>query len=152
MALMVSAFASGLLFGLGLIISRMVDPAKVLAFLDVFGDWDPSLGLVMAGAIAASAVGYAFVKLRGAPVLARELEIPSRRDLDPRLVTGAALFGVGWGLVGLCPGPALTILPLGLWQAFVFVAALLAGMTVFRFVPSDWPRSTVRREPREADA
>jgi len=152
MPLIMSAFASGLLFGLGLIISQMVDPRKVLAFLDVFGNWDPSLGFVMAGAIAASAAGYAFVKRRGAPILAPKLEVPNRRDLEPRLVTGAALFGIGWGLVGLCPGPALTILPLGLWQAFVFVAALLTGMVIFRFVPSDWPQSTFRRESREADA
>lgn len=147
-----SAFASGLLFGLGLIISRMIDPAKVLAFLDVFGNWDPSLGFVMAGAIAASAAGYAFARRRGVPILAPKLEIPSRRDLEPRLVAGAALFGVGWGLVGLCPGPALTILPLGLWPAFVFLAALLTGMVVFRFLPSDWPQATFRRERQGADA
>lgn len=152
MLLIVSAFASGLLFGLGLIIAQMVDPAKALAFLDVLGNWDPSLGFVLAGAIASSAAGYAFVKRRGAPILAPTLEIPSRRDLEPRLIAGAALFGVGWGLVGLCPGPALTILPLGLWPAFVFVASLLAGMAIFRFVPSDWPQSTFRREPQGADA
>lgn len=152
MLLITSAFALGLLFGLGLIISRMIDPAKVLAFLDVFGNWDPSLGFVMAGAVAASAVGFAFVKRRGAPILAPKLEIPSRRRLDLRLLTGAALFGVGWGLVGLCPGPALTILPLGLWQAFVFFVALLTGMVIFRLVPSDWPPATFRREPQGADA
>lgn len=152
MALIASSFASGLLFGLGLIISRMVDPAKVLAFLDVFGNWDPSLAFVMAGAVAASAGGYAFARRRGAPILASTLEIPSRRDLEPRLLAGAAVFGIGWGLVGLCPGPALTILPLGLWQAFVFVAALLAGMVAVRFVPPGWPRSTFRRELQEVDA
>lgn len=152
MPLIISAFASGLLFGLGLIVSEMINPEKVLAFLDVFGNWDPSLGLVMAGAVAVSAGGYAFAKRRGAPIVAAKLEIPSRRDLDPRLVTGAALFGIGWGLVGLCPGPALTIVPLGLWQAFVFVAALLAGMAIFRLIPSHWPRSSFRREPQRADA
>lgn len=100
----------------------------------------------------ASDPGHAVAKRRGTPVLASKLEFPSRRDLDPRLLTGAALFGIGWGLVELCPGPALTMLPLGLWQAFVFVAALLTGMAIFRFLPTDWPQSTFRREPQGADA
>lgn len=152
MALIVSSLATGLLFGLGLIISQMINPAKVLGFLDVFGNWDPSLAFVMAGAIAASALGHAFAKLRGAPVLAPRLEIPTRRDLDPRLLTGAALFGIGWGLVGLCPGPALTILPLGLWQAFVFVSAMLIGMVIYRFVPPECAQATFRREIQEVDA
>src|SRR3954452_6755379 len=123
MALVASAFAAGLLFGLGLVVSQMVNPAKVLAFLDISGNWDPSLAFVMAGAVGMSALGYAYAKRRGVPVLAPRLEIPARRDLEPRLLTGPAIFGIGWGLVGLCPGPALTILPLGFWQAFVFVAA-----------------------------
>ena len=147
-----SSFAAGLLFGLGLIISQMTNPAKVLAFLDVFGKWDASLAFVMIGAIAVSAAGYAFAVRRGVPYLAPRLEIPTRRDLEPRLMTGAAVFGVGWGLVGLCPGPALTILPLGLWQGAVFVAALIGGMVLFRFVPEDWPQSTFRREPHRANA
>ncbi len=146
-----SAFAAGLLFGLGLIVSQMVNPAKVIAFLDIFGAWDPSLAVVMGAAVAASALGYVVVRRRGAPVLASCLEIPTRRDLDPRLLAGAAIFGVGWGLSGLCPGPALAILPLGLWQAFVFVGAMLTGMAVFRFVPADWPQSTLRRHPQRAD-
>lgn len=150
MALIASSFAAGLLFGLGLIISQMVNPAKVLAFLDIFGNWDPSLAFVMGGAVLVSALGYAYAKRRGVPVLAPKLEIPTRRDLEPRLLTGAAIFGIGWGLVGLCPGPALTILPFGHWQAFVFVAALLAGMAIFRFVPADWSQSTFRRSAKEA--
>ena len=113
MPLLLSAFASGLLFGLGLIVSRMVDPAKVLGFLDIVGNWDPSLAFVMGGAVAVSALGYRLAKRRGRPVLAPRLEIPTRRDLDPRLIGGAALFGIGWGLVGLCPGPALTALTFG---------------------------------------
>ena len=151
MPLILSAFGAGLLFGLGLAISQMVNPAKVLAFLDVFGDWDPSLAFVMAAAVAVSGLGYMVARRRGVPVLAVRLEIPSRRDLEPRLLTGAAVFGVGWGLVGLCPGPALTALLLGIWQVFVFVAAMLAGMILFRFVPADWPQSTFRAGPQPAE-
>ena len=135
MSLIASSFASGLLFGLGLVISEMVNPAKVLAFLDIFGNWDPSLAFVMGGAVAVSALGYVLAKRRGRPVLAPRFEIPTRRDLEPRLLTGAAIFGLGWGLAGLCPGPALTLVPLGLWQAFVFVEAMLVGMLLFRFIP-----------------
>ena len=141
MKLIFSAFASGLIFGLGLIISQMVNPAKVLAFLDIFGDWDPTLAVVMGAAVAASALGHSIAKRRGVPILASRLEIPTRRDLEPRLLAGAAIFGVGWGLVGFCPGPAITALPLGLWQVFVFVASMLAGMALFRFVQVYRPRT-----------
>jgi uncharacterized membrane protein YedE/YeeE len=147
MPLLASAFVSGLLFGLGLIVSQMVNPAKVLGFLDIFGNWDPSLAFVMGGAVAVSALGYVIAKRRGVPVLAPRLEIPTRRDLEPRLIGGAALFGIGWGLVGLCPGPALTALTFGPWQVFVFVAAMIAGMALFRLVPEDWPQVTFRRAP-----
>jgi uncharacterized membrane protein YedE/YeeE len=149
--MIVSAFASGLLFGLGLIVSQMVNPAKVLGFLDIFGAWDPSLALVMGGAVAVSSLGYFGAKRRGVPVLAPRLEIPTRRDLDPRLIGGAALFGIGWGLVGLCPGPALVGLTFGPWQVFVFVAAMIVGMAVFRLVPADWPQVTLRREATRVD-
>lgn len=151
MSLIVSAFASGLLFGLGLIVSQMVNPAKVLGFLDISGNWDPSLVLVMGGAVAVSALGTFVAKRRGVPVLAPRLEIPTRRDLDPRLIGGAALFGIGWGLVGLCPGPALVGLTFGPWQVFVFVAAMIVGMAVFRLVPADWPQVTFRREATRVD-
>lgn len=134
--LVFSALVAGLLFGFGLIVSQMVIPAKVLAFLDVAGAWDPSLAFVMIGAIAASGIGYVVAKRRGEPVLGNRLEIPGRRDFDCRLVGGAALFGIGWGLVGLCPGPALAVLPLGLWQASTFVAAMLVGMGLFAALPS----------------
>jgi uncharacterized membrane protein YedE/YeeE len=146
MFLVVSAFISGLLFGLGLVISRMVDPAKVLGFLDILGHWDPSLAFVMAGAVAVSALGYTFVRRRGFPLVAARLEIPTRRDLDPRLIAGAVLFGIGWGLVGLCPGPALVALTFGPTEIFVFVAAMIVGMALFRLVPADWPQVTFRRE------
>lgn len=151
MPLILSAFASGLLFGLGLIVSQMVTPAKVLGFLDIFGNWDPSLALVMGGAVVMSALGYWVAKRRGVPVLAPRLEIPARRDLDPRLIGGAALFGIGWGLVGLCPGPALVGLTFGPSQVFAFVAAMIVGMAVFRLVPADWPQVTFRREATRVD-
>ena len=136
MAKTASAFAVGLLFGLGLLVSGMADPAKVLAFLDVTGRWDPSLALVMAGAVAVSAAGYRLARRRGRPVLAPRLDVPARRDLDGRLIAGAAIFGLGWGLAGLCPGPALTILTVAPAEAVTFVAAMVAGMLLFRLVPA----------------
>jgi hypothetical protein len=136
MAKIASAFAVGLLFGLGLLVSGMANPAKVLAFLDVTGRWDPSLALVMAGAVAVSAAGYLIARGRRKPLLAPRLEIPTRRDLDLRLIAGAAIFGVGWGLAGLCPGPALTILTVVPAQAATFVVAMVVGMLLFRLVPS----------------
>ncbi|QGY03236.1 YeeE/YedE family protein [Methylobacterium mesophilicum SR1.6/6] len=136
MAKTASAFAVGLLFGLGLLVSGMADPAKVLAFLDVTGRWDPSLALVMAGAVAVSAAGYRLARRRGRPVLAPTLDVPARRDLDRRLIAGAAIFGLGWGLAGLCPGPALTILTVAPAEAATFVAAMVAGMLLFRLVPT----------------
>lgn len=136
MAKTASAFAVGLLFGLGLLVSGMADPAKVLAFLDVTGRWDPSLALVMAGAVAVSAAGYHLTRRRGRPVLAPRLDVPARRDLDARLIAGAAIFGLGWGLAGLCPGPALTILTIAPAEAVTFVMAIIAGMLLFRLVPA----------------
>jgi uncharacterized membrane protein YedE/YeeE len=136
MAETASAFTVGLLFGLGLLVSGMADPAKVLAFLDVTGRWDPSLALVMAGAIAVSAAGYRLARRRGRPVLAPRLDVPNRRDLDARLIAGAAIFGLGWGLAGLCPGPALTLLTLAPAEAVTFVAAMVAGMLLFRLLPA----------------
>ena len=130
------ALVSGLLFGLGLTISHMTDPARVLAFLDLFGAWNPSLAFVMAGAVAVAAVGFALARRLEAPLLAPCFQIPTRRDIDIPLVAGSALFGIGWGLVGLCPGPALTDLSGGLWQILVFVAAMIAGMAAFRLLPS----------------
>ena len=107
------AFVAGTLFGLGLTISRMIDPAKVLGFLDVTGNWDPSLALVMVGALAVMATAYRIAGARAGPLLTGAFRIPTRRDVDSRLVTGAVIFGVGWGLVGFCPGPAVSGLALG---------------------------------------
>jgi uncharacterized membrane protein YedE/YeeE len=144
MAFVAAAFASGLLFGLGLVVSQMVDPQKVLAFLDLFGNWDPSLAFVMAGAVAVSALGWVLARRRGAPVLVPRLEMPSRRDVDAPLLAGAALFGLGWGLVGFCPGPALTALAFGPIEVLLFVAAMLAGMALFQFLPAGGPKAAPR--------
>ncbi len=104
---MVAATVCGLIFGWGLLISGMVQPAKVIGFLDIFGTWDPSLAVVMAAALAVSSIGFRYAASRACPVLASESLWPTRTDIDPPLVIGATLFGIGWGLVGLCPGPAL---------------------------------------------
>lgn len=152
MARIAAALALGLLFGLGLIVSGMSNPAKVLAFLDVAGRWDPSLALVMAGAVAVSAAGYRVARWRGRPVLAPRLEIPTRRDLDPRLLAGAALFGVGWGLAGLCPGPALTLLTIVPGEALTFVAAMVVGMLLFRLLPAGTTRPAPTHAGASADA
>ena len=146
------ALAAGLIFGVGLIISHMIDPEKVLAFLDVAGRWDPSLAFVLLGAGAVSSVGYLLGRWRSVPLLAAQFEIPNRRDLDARLIIGAAFFGVGWGLVGLCPGPALVDLPLAGLQGFLFLAAMLAGMGAFTLLPSAAAGSPSPSRPREADA
>ena len=123
-----AAFAAGLLFGLGLVISRMIDPAKVQAFLDIAGNWDPSLAFVMLGAIVVAAIGFRFTNARGHPVLDRDFRMPTKIVVDRPLVLGATLFGIGWGLVGYCPGPALTSLLLGRGETLIFVVAMLAGM------------------------
>lgn len=122
------ALASGLLFGLGLTVSSMIDPAKVLDFLDVAGSWDPSLAFVMAAAIPVAAVGFALARRRGTPLIDTALRGPTATAVDRRLATGAVLFGVGWGLVGYCPGPALAAFGLSVPGAGLFVAAMLAGI------------------------
>lgn len=128
MPLVLASFACGLVFGAGLLISGMTQTGKVLGFLDIFGAWDATLAFVMAGAVAVSSIGYALARRRGAPVFAAQSLWPTRKDIDAPLVIGAALFGIGWGLVGLCPGPALVNLAgLGL-PVIVFVAAMAAGM------------------------
>lgn len=133
-ALLVSLLA-GLLFGAGLAVSQMVDPAKVLGFLDVgaipAGGWDPSLAFVMAGALAVAAVGFRLAAARARPVCAAAFHMPSRRDIDVRLVAGSVLFGAGWGLVGYCPGPAIASLAYGLGDTVIFVIAMLAGMGLY---------------------
>jgi uncharacterized membrane protein YedE/YeeE len=127
-ATILAAFVCGLVFGIGLMVSGMAQPAKVLNFLDLFGTWDASLALVMAAALAVASAGYAFAKRRARPLLAAQSLWPSKTDIDGRLLSGAILFGVGWGLAGLCPGPALVNLATFSPQVIVFVAAMAAGM------------------------
>jgi uncharacterized protein len=124
----------GLIFGAGLALSDMVNPARVLAFLDLFVDWDPTLAFVMGSALVPSAIAYAVVRRMRRPLLADEFRIPQNRVIEPQLLAGATIFGVGWGLIGLCPGPAIAGLALGYWQAWLFVAAMLAGMLAHRFI------------------
>jgi uncharacterized membrane protein YedE/YeeE len=125
------ALVSGLLFGLGLTISGMINPAKVLGFLDVTGDWDPSLAFVMAAAIPVAAVGFALAKKRQAPACAPAFVGPVKTSLDRRLCLGAVMFGVGWGLAGYCPGPALASVGFGRADTLMFVVAMVVGMTAF---------------------
>ncbi len=126
----VFAVLSGLLFGLGLIGSGMTDPAKVKGFLDLFGAWDPSLALVMAGVIAVGVLAFAAAKRRTVSWGGARMEIPSTTTIDRRLVIGGVLFGAGWGVAGFCPGPALVAASAGSAAALGFVAAMLVGMTV----------------------
>lgn len=125
------AFASGLLFALGLGLAGMTRPENILAFLDLAGAWDPALMLVLAGASGLYLLGAPLVLRRSRPLLAPRFDLPRRRAIDLRLLGGAALFGVGWGLVGLCPGPALVGLAGGSRDVLLFVAAMLAGMALF---------------------
>ncbi|MBS3804423.1 MAG: YeeE/YedE family protein [Oleiphilaceae bacterium] len=129
-----SAFAVGLVFGLGLLMSGLANPAKVLAFLDLAGDWDPSLALVMGAAIAVGLVTFAIVKRRNTSLLGAPLRLPTVKHLDKRLLLGSLAFGVGWGLAGFCPGPALVALGTGEIKALVFVVAMLAGMGLFELL------------------
>ena len=128
MPLILVSFTCGLVFGAGLLISGMTDTTKVLGFLDIFGAWDATLAFVMAGAVAVTSIGFALARRRGAPVFATQSLWPTRKDIDAPLVAGAVLFGIGWGLVGLCPGPALVNLAGLSLPVIVFVAAMAAGM------------------------
>lgn len=125
------ALLAGLLFGLGLVISGMANPAKVLGFLDLFGQWDPSLALVMVGAIAAALLPMQWVQRSGRDLRGEAVSLPGTRLIDRRLVVGSLLFGAGWGIAGFCPGPALVALGAGMPQAFLFVLAMLGGMILF---------------------
>jgi uncharacterized membrane protein YedE/YeeE len=128
--LMLACLFCGFLFGWGLLISGMMQPAKVLAFLDIFGAWDPSLAVVMAAALAVSSLGYAFVRRRPRPLFAERSLWPDRKDIDRPLVLGSLSFGIGWGLVGLCPGPALENLATLSPKITIFVLAMAAGMAL----------------------
>jgi uncharacterized membrane protein YedE/YeeE len=128
-----ASLAVGVIFGAGLALSDMVNPARVQAFLDVAGSWDPTLLLVMAAALVPSALAYRLRPRMARPLLAERFFVPDRRALDRPLLVGAGLFGIGWGLAGFCPGPAIAALVLGFWQPWLFVAAMLAGMALHRF-------------------
>lgn len=125
------AFVSGLVFGIGLIVSGMTDPSKVIGFLDLAGRWDPSLAFVMVGAIIVGLIGYAVARKRTAAFLGGAMHIPTARQIDRRLVLGSLVFGAGWGLAGFCPGPAIVSLGAGQDKAVVFVIAMLAGMAAY---------------------
>jgi uncharacterized membrane protein YedE/YeeE len=128
------AIGAGLVFGAGLALSDMTNPAKVQNFLDLFGTWDPSLAFVMGAALGVSALGYQIARRRGSPLLASSFSLPTRRELDPELLAGAALFGIGWGLGGFCPGPALAGLLQGVTGVYLFAGAMLAGALLHRGV------------------
>jgi uncharacterized protein len=130
----VFAFAAGLLFGLGLIVAGMANPAKILGFLDVAGKWDPSLALVMVGAIAVGQIAFTLARRRALSALGLPMRLPTAQGIDLRLVGGSLLFGIGWGLAGFCPGPAIVALGAGYGKAAVFVVAMLLGMDVFERV------------------
>jgi len=125
---LIASFACGLLFGFGLMISGMMQPSKVLGFLDIFGRWDPTLAFVMAAALAVSGLGYALVRQRQRPLFAEQLHWPAKTEIDRTLVMGSALFGIGWGLAGLCPGPALENLATLSPRVAVFVLTMIAGI------------------------
>lgn len=125
------SFLAGLVFGIGLIVAGMADPAKVIGFLDLAGEWDPSLALVMAGAIAIGVIAFAVARRRTLSLLGLPMRLETKQHIDRRLVCGSLLFGIGWGLAGICPGPALVLLGAGLPEGLIFVVAMLAGMFIF---------------------
>jgi len=129
-----SVYLSGLLFGLGLTVSAMVNPAKVIGFLDLFGNWDPSLALVMGGGLAVTMPAFRFILKRDKPLLESRFFLPTSKDVDRKLLGGAVLFGIGWGLAGLCPGPALTSLVTLNSSVWLFVLAMVGGMFFHRLV------------------
>ena len=141
------ALFAGMLFGLGLAMSGMMNPAKVVGFLDVAGGWDPTLAFVMGGALLVTVPAFRLILGRPRPILADGFALPTKSALDGRLLGGAALFGVGWGLSGFCPGPAVAALVTGLTPVFAFVAAMIAGMVLYAWVFEKPDRGDVRAEP-----
>jgi uncharacterized membrane protein YedE/YeeE len=133
-----SALIVGLIFGIGLIFGGMTDPAKVIGFLDVTGNWNPSLAFVMGGAILVGLVAFRFARLRSTSFFGGAMHLPKNTDIDRRLIIGSLLFGAGWGMAGFCPGPALTSLGTGNPKAVIFVLAMLAGMALFELADRFW--------------
>lgn len=144
------ALVAGVVFGAGLLIGGMTRPEKIVGFLDVLGNWDPSLALVMLGAVSVHFVAYRAIRARERPFLSVQWSIPRRRDIDVSLLAGAALFGVGWGLSGYCPGPAITSLPSGSGMTLVFVAAMVIGMIVMTQLQRTLSRSSRVAHPDES--
>ncbi len=143
-----SSFAAGLVFGVGLLVSGMTQPDKVIGFLNPVENWQPALAFVMVGAIGAHMAVYRWILRRPSPLYGISFGIPTRRDIDLRLVAGAALFGLGWGLGGFCPGPGLVSAASGSSQALVFVASMSGGMVLFHALDAQWKRrSEVDAEP-----
>ena len=139
------ALLAGLVYGIGLIVSGMADPANVLGFLDIGGAWDPSLAFVMAGAIAVGSPAFAMASKRTRSFLGATMKLPTSRDIDRRLVIGSVVFGIGWGVAGFCPGPGLVALGMGEVKALIFVVAMLAGMVAFELL--ERRKQTVIPEP-----
>lgn len=139
----VSALVIGLLFGVGIALSGMANPAKVLNFFDFAGTWDPSLAFVMGGALLVTAIGYAFVLKRPAPIFDDQFHLPRKRDLDLPLIAGSAVFGIGWGISGYCPGGAIPALGLGKSDAWLFVGSMIAGIALARFAQQTFAARTV---------
>ena len=137
-----TSLLAGLVFGLGLIVSGMANPAKVLGFLDLTGNWDPSLALVMAGAIIISFFAFLVAQKRSRSLIGADMKLPGGRQIDRRLVVGGLLFGIGWGIAGFCPGPGLVALGMGEVKALVFVASMLTGMITFEFLERRRPAVT----------
>ncbi|WP_019409513.1 DUF6691 family protein [Pseudomonas psychrophila] len=131
-----AAFSAGLIFGLGLLLAGMANPAKVLAFLDVAGAWDPSLALVMVGAISVAVIPLNWARKKKQSLLGARMQLPLKNELDARLIGGSLLFGIGWGIAGICPGPAVALLLTWHWQALIFFLAMLAGMYFFSTLES----------------
>jgi uncharacterized membrane protein YedE/YeeE len=144
-----SAFAVGLVFGLGLILSGMTDPSKILGFLDLAGAWDPSLAFVMGGAVLVGFVAFRFACKRAVSFLGSAMHLPIARHIDRELILGSLVFGVGWGVAGYCPGPAVVALGAGQDKAVVFVIAMLAGMALYEAVDRFFYARRRRRVPRE---
>jgi uncharacterized membrane protein YedE/YeeE len=151
-----TSLITGLIFGIGLIVAGMADPAKVLGFLDLAGRWDPSLALVMAGAIAVGALAFAIAGRRTTSFIGLDMKLPTSRQLDRRLLAGSALFGIGWGIAGFCPGPGLVALGMGEPKALIFVAAMIAGMGLFELIERrrqpGLPQSALTTTPTNASS
>lgn len=141
-----TAFLAGLIFGLGLLLAGMANPAKVLAFLDLAGNWDPSLALVMAGAISVAITPLNLAFRKKFSLLGTSMQLPAKRELDTRLIGGSLMFGIGWGIAGICPGPSLTLLFTGHWKIIIFVSAMLVGMGLFNLIENS------RIEPKKLKA